>query len=377
MIAELIPKVIEDEQREKEPHIYYPRPSIAGIKWCKRAMVYWGLKYAKEPMGGRRIMTMEDSSFHELLTADRANKTAVKLHSSQIGLDCYKLPFVPHGATTWHCELCKRDIPPDVLHGHSDGILTDLLNNDWLWEHKAINHFSWGKIGNPTKFDLDTLMNYATQCAFYWLGLLKYDASFKGKGIILTLKNKNTSGLCDIEMEYDTQKDVMYIKNGTLHTGEKWDINKQIDQIVSDAIQHFADIDSYIAKKTLPKRQYDIHCKKEAWRCEYCRQGATCWENWAEEIAKMATDRQLDEEMAVWAGHYLECNMHIKRIQEEKDDAGDRIRKKLKELQIRDGRVGPYTISIRVQHRKEKVTPAGTSEVLSIRKPKPKKEKKK
>jgi len=123
MLADVILKIAGQFQEEEE-HKYYPRPSMAGPERCTRQMVYHGLNIAKEPLAGRAVMIFSDSSFHEDLTADWIRKSAFQLHSEQmeINVDCPGYGI--------------------KLTGHIDGVVTDLLGTDYLWEHKAINHFS-------------------------------------------------------------------------------------------------------------------------------------------------------------------------------------------------------------------------------------------
>ena len=141
MLAELIPKIAAMEAAEKEPGKYYPRPSLAGPERCIRQMMYWGMDTPQEKAGDRMWLVFNDSSWHEELTADWIRKTAFRLHSEQM------------------------KVKHDFLTGHIDGIATDILNIDRLWEHKAINHFSFEKYWNGKDGELP-LDNICQSCIY-------------------------------------------------------------------------------------------------------------------------------------------------------------------------------------------------------------------
>src|SRR5215475_8587049 len=159
MIASILPKVAGLEEHHEK---YRVRPSGVTVIHqgevhgrCPRATVYDRLGFEPQPMPGRAVILLEDSSFHEILTADWIRQSPYRLHSEQMGIDCFEVPGITLPA--WHCDVCHKLYgrlipakqcqfcrqPGDVLHGHIDGILQDIANVERLYEHKAINHFSF------------------------------------------------------------------------------------------------------------------------------------------------------------------------------------------------------------------------------------------
>ena len=124
MLADVLLKVAGTEKREQE---YRPRPSSAGPERCLRQQVYKARGQKGGPMGDRFVVVLDDSSWHEELTADWIRKTTFRLHSQQMEIICGEAPHM-------------GQIVP-VL-GHIDGIITDVTGVDRLWEHKAINYFT-------------------------------------------------------------------------------------------------------------------------------------------------------------------------------------------------------------------------------------------
>ena len=122
MLAELIPQIAGQDQRKFK---YRPRPSNAGPERCIRAMVYSALGIEPKPLPGRSILIMDDSSWHEELSADWINKSVYKLHSRQMGVNCLELdsPFLKSEYT---CKMCGKKFG-DSLGDMERHILTDHL----------------------------------------------------------------------------------------------------------------------------------------------------------------------------------------------------------------------------------------------------------
>jgi CRISPR/Cas system-associated exonuclease Cas4 (RecB family) len=331
MIADIIPKLAEFEREDWK---YKPRPSNAGPERCIRQMVYHGLEVPKEPLPGRALLVFDDSSWHEELTADWIRKSAYKLHSEQMKV-----------------EIDSQGIK---LTGHIDYLITDLTGQDFLLEHKAINHFSFQRYAEG-----DLPMDYLTQMALYLRGLQKIQPELK-QGMLL-VKNKNNAQYLEIECQYEL--DNLWVKSITTSTGEVKEIDKVFTDITENAFRKFVEINEYIKSKTLPKRQYEL----SDWRCQYCAWAGTCWQNWEQEIESMATDQALDEEFETLSGHYLELNMHITEMTKEKDELKNQIKNALKERNVRSGLAGKYAITLAVQNSKEYTVPAKSYEKLTIR----------
>jgi hypothetical protein len=143
-------------------------------------MAYHALGYPEGKMiADRAILVMEDSSWHEELTGDALARTAFKLHSQQMGVDCADLPF----DNKHYCHICKKEV--DGLHGHIDGIITDMLNNEHLFEHKALNRFGFEEI-LKRQWPLD----YFTQGVQYLNGARKINPAIQK--LIVCVKCKPT-----------------------------------------------------------------------------------------------------------------------------------------------------------------------------------------
>jgi hypothetical protein len=160
MLAEVIVKAAGMELEERGP--YYPRPSSAGPERCVRQLVYHAtgaMAYNERAMPDRLVLVLNDSSWHEELTGDWLNKTTYALHSRQMPVDCCILPWRDeHPARL--CETCSKQkereiwIPNNTMHGHIDGVVTDLSFTDTHYEHKAISHFKFQEYWND-KWPLD------------------------------------------------------------------------------------------------------------------------------------------------------------------------------------------------------------------------------
>lgn len=348
MIAELIHKIAQMAIEEDIP--YYPRPSMSGPERCIRSMVYHRLNFPKEPLPGRAIVIFNDSNWHEQLTNDWIRKTAFKIHSEQMKVNCF---FV-------------RD---KKVKGSIDGIVTDLLNTDRLLETKAINHFTFQKY---LKGELP--LDYITQTCCYIAGVKKDNPDID-EGILL-IKNKNTSAYLEFLILYDSKQDICTVKTMTASNGEIQELNHEIPDILDDAIAKFAGVEDYASNKMMPVRQYEI----DSWRCEYCAWGKLCWQGYEKEFQALTTNNVLEGEIIALSKYYLETSMHLKEMTKEKDELNAKIKTILKEKQTREGRAGEYLIKIRLQQRQsidkelipkvilDKATKISNSEILNIRK---------
>lgn len=253
MLAEILPKLAAMEAEEDRP--YYPRPSLAspeGEGKDERCLVYWGLGVPKSPMPGRAILTMDDSSWHEILTSDWINKSTYKLHSSQMAVE-----FKTEGLTipSFFCKSCDKKIPKqEKLHGHIDGIITDMLGIDRLYEHKGINHFTFNNYWQGMM-----PIEYFVQVGIYHNALTEVIPDIKE--VLLLIKNKNTAQF--IEYLIGIEKDKFIIKEITHSNGDKKEPCTEFNGLIESAINKFKKVDEYIKKKTIPKRGYEIN----SWHC--------------------------------------------------------------------------------------------------------------
>lgn len=289
MIAEIIPKVMEMTQRKKEK--YRPRCSNLGVEQCIRMQVYSALGYTPKPIPGRGIEVMDDSTWHEELTVDRLQKTIYKVHSRQMPLNAFSFQNILL-ANSYKCEICKKEIPKHTVHGHIDGILQDSEGDEFLFEHKAINHFSFIAYETGNLYPVD----YITQCVSYLLGLKEsLDKLLKA---IMVVKNKNTSKYMEYHISYDEQTDIArviiyrldYTKNNEGILNEVKEVF--LEDIMGKAKQRIIDIGNYFIKKTLPLRQYEI----DDYHCGYCPYFYECYKNYEAEIDNRKNEIKIIDE---------------------------------------------------------------------------------
>lgn len=349
MLADILPRIAAETQGPQ--HAYRPRPSLAGPERCVRSLVYDARKIPATPFPGRAVMIFDDSSWHEELTADWIRKTAYVLHSEQMAVS------TPAG------------------EGHIDGILTDLLGVDRLWEHKGLNHFSFERIWKG-QWPVD----YFTQCALYLHGLHAIQPNLTEA--LLLIKNKNTAAFLECLLQYDAADDVLRLLSVVRSDGQRSDPKDiQWSGIVASAVQKFADVESHRAAATLPDRPFSFGTD---YPCGYCRWGSTCWEGYEEEFKALEEDPALDKELEDMAAYYLEVSGHASEMEKEKKQLRDKVRAALAAKNVKGGKAGPYTIQVSLQSREgldeEQIPPdilaraktLSSFEVLHIRKPKEK-----
>ena len=311
MLAELIHKIAA--QFDNEPHDYYPRPSIAGPDRCIRQMVYWGLGFPREPFPGRTMVIFNDSSFHEDLTLDWLRKSAFKVHSEQMEVDCRK--------------------PMDK--GHIDCIIRDeLTQRDFLVEHKAINHFTFQKY-----WDGEIPLDYMTQTCIYYDAL---ELITEVAGAYLLIKNKNTAAY--LEYLLILNNDNCLVLNRMDSNSEIKIMNITLPMIVSAACEKFNSVADYVKEKHLPKRPYDI----DDWQCNYCGYGKTCWGDYQKEFFELKTDVMLPNEVADMVRFYKELGAEKKEMGDEYETLKNKIKTVMKENSVREGFAGEYILRLKL-----------------------------
>jgi hypothetical protein len=330
---------MEKEKRQK----YYPRPSSAGPERCIRQMTYHSRNIPEDSqMGDRFVIVLNDSSFHEELTADWLRLTAFQLSSEQMEVEG---PMV-----------CGKP-----LKGSIDGVITDLLSLDRLWEHKAINHFTFQKYWSGT-WPLD----YITQCVIYIIGLSKVNPAINQA--VLLIKNKNTSQYMDMVIEYDFETDTASVIEMEKSSGEVFVMKDEplfvFPNVMSDAVKKFETIQMHTEAETLPDRPFEVGTD---YPCSYCSWQETCWQDYEQEFKKLIEDVELEKEMEEKCRYYLEVDMHLKNSDSEAKELKAGIMATMKSLGARSGRIGPYAVKIMQRNTRGKI-----SEWIRITKPKPK-----
>ena len=387
MLADVLVKVAGFEKKPRGK--YYPRPSMAGPEKCLRMMVYWAMGMQEKAPSDRLIMIFDDGTWHEELTADWIRRSAYQLHSEQMGVDIVELPFID-SVEMRPCPTCGSDddgnprveVPSNMLHGHIDGIITDLMMNDFLYEHKAINHFTFQRYwSGEWPFD------YLTQCFLYIHGLQK-DLPGLDQAVLL-IKNKNTAQYIEFILRYDRDADkgMVVEKNssyGDRETGTPQEPLLVMERVVGGVVDRFEQIHQHVLNNSLPPRGYELG----DWHCEYCGYSEMCWEGYEEEYDNLVSDAVLEGEIVDLARYYLEVSNHINEMKEERDALKRKIKAILEEAEVKKGKAGEYTIHWQLQKRsrinKDKIPPSVLAsatekslvEMLTIRKPKKKEESK-
>lgn len=316
MIAEILHKVANFE-RKSSP--YRIRPSLAspeieeiGYKGrCKRQMVYHCLNFPVDNINERMQTVFDDSSFHELLTYDLVRKTAFKLRDSQFKVNCGFFGF-----------------------GSIDGILTDLLGVDYLWEHKAINHFSFLRLEKE-----ELPIDYVVQCCIYILGLQEYLPTLD-KAILL-IKNKNTAQYLEFLIQYDKSKDIaVLIHKLSSIDQKKIALNIKLPNLLTRAKQKFEFVEQKAKENTLPKRDYTI----SDWQCQYCGYKNTCWQDYTTEFKQLGENVELNQALETQLDHLLELKMHIKEMEKEKETIEEMVKKTMKDNEARMATTPNYAL---------------------------------
>lgn len=335
MIADIILKVAAESR--DEDHAYRRRPSSAGPERCIRAMVYHARGEEAQPLPGRAVLIFDDSSWHEELTADWIQKTAFHLHSRQL----------------------KVSTP--VGDGKIDGVVTDLMQVDRVWEHKALNHFSFERIWNG-----DWPLDYFTQTALYIVGVQKINPEIRQA--IFLVKNKNTAQFMEFILDYEKDTDTLTVTEATRSDGEK--IEKpdfKIEKVTQAAVEKFDAVDASVGSGALPDRPFEFGT---TFPCGYCRYSKTCWSGYEKEFAALTEDAALDQDAEDLLGYYYEKNGQIKAMQNEKEELRERIVGLLGDAGARKGRAGSYLVTLTLQKRKAFSVAESTSQVLKVIKPK-------
>jgi hypothetical protein len=397
MLADIIPKIAAELQGP--PADYSERPSSAGPERCIRSLTYHAVGIPRQPFPGRAMLIFDDSSWHEELTKDWIRKSAFTLHSEQ-------MPVTLPGVITWKkgqarwCRECKKNLPAEDLHGHPDGILTDLARVDRLLEHKAINHFGFDRIWKGD-WPLDNL----TQLAIY-MRAVQLLAPELVEGLLL-LKNKNTAQYMELLCQYHHVADRLIVVEVNRSGEELRTVRFVMEGVVEQAIAKFAAIEDYRARSVLPVRPFAYGTE---FPCGYCGWAAACWGSFEQEFqamaegAKLAADvvalcqgivdkrgqvtdmkaeaKELREKVAALlkaqeqdivdaCGYYFQADSDAKELGGELDALRSGVRTLLWQEGVRQGRAGDYSVTLSLQKRAGYFVEPTQWEQVNIRKVKP------
>ncbi|WP_353684348.1 PD-(D/E)XK nuclease family protein [Thermodesulfovibrio sp. 3907-1M] len=322
MLAEIIEKIAGFEAKGSQ---YYPRPSLAGPERCLRQLVYMAKGIPGKKKEDRFHLILDDSSWHEELTLDWLRKSAFKVHSEQLEIEC--------GTVKWK----GRDFP---LKGHIDGIITDVQGKDYLLEHKAINHFSFQRY-----LEKDYPLDYLTQCCLYIVGLQKLNPEIN-EGILL-IKNKNTSQYLEFRLHYDSKNDILYVPEVCGSNGYRRE-GTIFKNLYNSAIERLNQIEHYCNVNDLPPRQYTLN----DWQCNYCPYNEICYENYQEEFNQLEAI-QLSEDYQSLLEEYEVLNEQKKIAEQRLEEIKEELKKILLNANAKAGKIGAFTITRNIQLRKQ------------------------
>jgi len=321
MLAEILHKIATFDAEEDHP--YYPRPSIAGPERCIRQMTYWCMNIEKKSLPGRTYHIFNDGNFHEELVKDWIRKSSFDLHSEQMKVDC---------GTEFGINL----------KGSIDGVVTDILMQDYLLEVKGLNHFTFERFWKGT-----VPLDYLTQVCLYLRGLQKINPELS-LGILL-VKNKNTSAYLEFLIKYETDKDVATVISRTNSAGEVISMDEIHNDITMSAFKKFADVKQHCNDKVLPIRPYTLG---EDWNCDYCSYNGICWDGYEKEFEQLKTDQMLPETITELVCQYKELGNRKKEITAQHDDIRKTITSAMKEANAQSGYAGNYILKRKLEKRK-------------------------
>lgn len=313
MLAELIEKIAGWEPGQSK---FYPRPSMAGPEQCLRKLVYMAKGYPARKMDDRFHLVLDDSSWHEELTLDWLRKSAFKVHSEQLEIEC--------GEVIWNGR-------PFTMKGHIDALITDMAGQDYLLEHKAINHFSFQRY-----LEKDFPMDYLTQCRLYIQGLQKIAPIKKG---FLLIKNKNNAQYLEYFFTVDTEADLLVVNEVVGSNGFRRD-GAEFTGLFSLAINRMNAIENYKNSNDLPPRQYT----PSDWQCNYCQYNDICYESYEEEFSELE-QIQMPEEYGSLLEEYLSLQDTKKALEARADEIKEFLKQFLREQNAKTGRCGNLIVN--------------------------------
>ena len=359
MLCDVIPKIASFESKEedtKRNNVEY-RHRCSGATYgekCPRQQVFHALKVPPKAFSDRFSLVLDDSSWHEHLSADFIRKSGYKLHSEQMQVSPFEI----------------NDIP---VTGSIDGIITDMQGTDRLYEHKALNHFTFEKFEKGKTFPYD----YICQCVMYIIGLAK-DTGKHLEGLLL-IKNKNTARYIEYLIEYDPQEDIAKTRLYTMdYSDNELGTLKEVkeffmEHVVEKAKHRFKEIDRYVSENKLPKRQYNLD---DDWQCEYCRWSEICWKDYAIEVSKRKDNVTLDNEYIEKVTKYKELGTVENEAKKDRKILKTELKKHMVEKEARTAIAGPYVLELDWVDKPEYTVPASRYENLKFKKLKAAKEKK-
>lgn len=346
MLADILIPLAELQMEEDQP--FSPRPSLAGPDRCLRKLYYHAIEAPKKSLPGRFFLTMDDSSWHEELTADWIRKSSYKLHSVQMHVD------IPMPGMEWMpprvCQVplggkpCGHSVPRGNIGAHLDGLLQEPMLDEWHYEHKALNHFTYKSMWEEANYPVD----YFVQCALYDRGLVKIMPDLLGT--VLLIKNKNTAQYMEFLMRYDFDNDRLTVFRKTTSSGDTQDINYVMENVATGASQRFNIVHDAFLASVAPPRKYEIG----DWQCDYCLWNGVCWGDYEREFLELRVGTTLPDDIANTLNYLAEMRAERRRIETEESRVKKELIEIMKTAYTREARAGEYILKRKLQKR---VTP--------------------
>ena len=334
MLAEAIKRVAEETQEDRS--MYCHRPS--SVCRCIRALVYHAKGIEQKPLPGRALLVFDDSTWHEELTANWIRKTAYRLHSQQMEVDILTV----NGYT---------------VKGHIDGIIQDITGKDMLWEHKAINHFSFQRISD----DPSEAHEYYMQCALYLIGLQRVQPDITEA--LLCIKNKNTAQYCEFFVVLDVSDINIYEVAGTNRGSLAYRINDPLEL----ARKVYESVDMHVKGEITPNRPY----QRDDWHCSYCGWQEKCWAGYREEIEAMPENIDLSKILYIDQASLFEEYFNLLSVKSKADKRLKELKEMVKtilyENKVQTGYYGTIWFSKTFRDIKGYTVQARTDEILNCK----------
>ncbi|WKZ15450.1 MAG: hypothetical protein QY317_16265 [Candidatus Jettenia caeni] len=334
MLTEIIYRVAEELQEDRQP--YRHRPSSACK--CIRSLVYHALGIEAKRLPGRALLVFDDGNWGEELTIDWISKSAYKVHSRQMKVDIF-------------------EVNGKMVSGSIDGILQTPLGDEYLFEHKNINHFSFQRIQE----DPTTAHEYFVQCALYLHGLQKVQPDIKEA--VLCIKNKNTAQYCEylVSHDYLSDKAEVYRFEGT----QKGELVHIFNSTVAITYKVFELVDYCVDTQTIPTRPH----QRGDWQCSYCAWEETCWEGYVEEVEAMPQGVDLTPHLrSEVVKEYLDKKALKAEIEKREKELRKEIQTALDAHSIKAGYIGDVEVVRNFREVKGFLVQPRTDEILTVKK---------
>ena len=318
MLAELIHPIAAMDYQEWE---FRPRPSNGGPDTCLRKLAYQAYDAPQKDPHGRFLVVLDDSSWHEELVLQWLERTVFQIHSRQLRVAC--------GTTLW------RGLP-QTIHGHIDGIVTDLFGIDRLLEIKAIEHFTFQRFADgayPT--------NYFTQVVFYLVGLLALNPELREA--ILLIKNKNQSAFLEYRLRYHVDEDRLTILEMTHSNGTHTFPNQVFIGLYRQALSRFTVLETHRNAGTLPARPYE---DQHNYHCDYCPFRKLCWDNF--QRTPLTGQHPMRADLIPLAEEYLELDEKLGPLEKRWEELRSLFRVELHARGVQGLYGGGFTINATV-----------------------------